>query len=62
MILHLWIQSPLDHIGLQYILLKEIECKWTHTVQTYVVQGSAVIVGVIIIVLIEVKAAAAANS
>ena len=52
----------MDHTGLQYVLLKEIECKWTHTVQTYVVQGSAVIVGVIIIVLIEVKAAAAANS
>lgn len=61
-ILHPWIQIPLDHIGLQYILLKEIKCKWTRTVQTYVIQGSSVIVGVTMIVLIAVMAAAAANS
>ena len=38
---HLRIQPTLDHVVLYLFIEKKSECKWTHTVQTCVVQGSA---------------------
>ena len=39
---HLWIQPTPDGVELYYLLLKKCGYKWTHAIQTPVVQESAV--------------------
>ena len=42
-VLHLWIQLTRDGVVMKYLpLKKKITYKWTHVVQTHVVQGSGV--------------------